>query len=187
MNQKIVPGIVMLLMVVMVAWGIVLAQDVPSKKAGHPGHYFSFSSERESYDRAEVISAVAITAKHSEGRYSILDETWKPGFAVSSHYHATHSETFYIISGQVEWTVNGEVHVLKAGDAVYIPPRAVHSVRVMGDTNLHTLMIYEPGGYEEHILREKAYTEEQLKDPKILEELRRLNDFNPVKEKKDLP
>jgi len=46
--------------------------------------------------------------------------------------------------------------------------------------DLHTLMIYEPGGYEEHIAREQSYTDEQLKDPKVRDELRRLNDFNPV-------
>ena len=40
--------------------------------------------------------------------------------------HATHCETFYFVSGEVEWTVGGESHRLKAGDAVYIPPNTVH-------------------------------------------------------------
>jgi hypothetical protein len=31
--------------------------------------------------------------------------------------------------------------------------------------------------------REEAYTLEQLKDPKIREELRKLSDFNPVSDK----
>lgn len=119
----------------------------------------------------------------SEGRYTILDEIWKPRFSVSPHYHATHCETFYVVSGEVEWTVGGESHRLKAGDAVYIPPNTVHSVRVPDGKNLHTLMIYTPGGYEEHIERERAYSDKQLKDAKILDQLRRLNDFHPVVQK----
>ena len=83
----------------------------------------------------------------------------------------------------MEWTVGGESHRLKAGDAVYIRPNTVHSVRVPDGKNLHTLMIYTPGGYEEHIERERAYSDKQLKDAKILDQLRRLNDFHPVVQK----
>jgi len=146
-------------------------------------HHFSFADKREAYDRQEVVFAVAVSSPQSEGRYTILDEIWKPRFSVSPHYHATHCETFYVVSGEVEWTVGGESHRLKAGDAVYIPPNTVHSVRVPDGKNLHTLMIYTPGGYEEHIERGRAYSDKQLKDAKILDQLRRLNDFHPVVQK----
>lgn len=49
--------------------------------------------------------------------------------------------------------------------------------------NLHTLMIYTPGVYEEHFERERAYSDMQLKDAKILDQLRRLSDFHPVVQK----
>jgi len=44
----------------------------------------------------------------------------------------------------VEWTVGGESHRLKAGDAVYIRPNTVHSVRVPDGKNLYTLMDMTP-------------------------------------------
>jgi len=142
--------------------------------------YFSFAGKRISYDRKEVVSDVAVSSYQSDGRFTMLDEIWKPGFAVIPHCHYTHSEIFYIISGEVEWTVNGETHVMKAGDSLYIPPKAVHAVRVVGNQDLHTLMLYAPGGYEDQIEREKEYTEEQLKDPKIKAKVRKLDDFNPM-------
>ncbi len=154
-----------------------LAQDAPR-------HHFSFAGKRPSHDRKEVVSDVALSSVQSEGRFSILDEIWHPEFVVGPHFHATHSEVFYVMGGSVEWTVNGEAHVMKTGDSVYIPPRAVHSVRVMGGKPAHMMMIYEPGGYEDHIQREKVYTGEQMKDPKIKAELRQLNDFQPVSKAK---
>ncbi|WLT30108.1 cupin domain-containing protein [Geothrix sp. PMB-07] len=145
-----------------------------------PRHSFTFAGKRPSYDRKEVVSDIALSSVQSEGRFSILDEIWHSDFVVPPHFHATHTEVFYILGGSVEWTVNGETHVMKTGDMVYIPPRSIHAVKVVGGKDAHMLMLYEAGGYEEHILREQAYTEEQMKDPKLKAELRKLNDFNPV-------
>jgi mannose-6-phosphate isomerase-like protein (cupin superfamily) len=114
----------------------------------------------------------------SEGRYTVLSDLWKVGFNVRTHYHAKHFETFYLLSGEAEWTVNGETHKLKPGDAVYIPANALHSARTLGSQPAHFILIYSVGDYEAHLERESAYSDEQLKDPKVREILHKLNDFN---------
>ena len=63
------------------------------------------------------------------------------------YFHKSHSEMFYVFSGQVEWTVGGEKHVLGAGDAIHIPANTVHSLNVL--EKIHTLWIGAPGGIEE--------------------------------------
>lgn len=40
-----------------------------------------------------------------------------------SHYH---SQVTYIVSGEFEFTVDGEIKLVKAGDGLYIPPNVMH-------------------------------------------------------------
>lgn len=90
-------------------------------------------------------------------------------------------EVFHVIAGQVEWTVGGETHLMGPGSLVYIPPDTVHSVKVVGNQDYRELMIYNPGGYEDNIYREKEYTLQQQEQPDIKKKLRELGDFNPAK------
>jgi quercetin dioxygenase-like cupin family protein len=146
-------------------------------------HHFSLPKGGPSYDRKDEISEVKLTSVQSDGRFSVLDEYWHPGFKVPPHFHKEHAEVFYVISGQVEWTVGGETHLMGPGALVYIPPDTVHTVKVVGDKDYHGLMFYEPGGYEYNIYRENEYTKEQQQQPEIQKKLRALGDFNPVEKK----
>lgn len=146
-----------------------------------PGHKFFFSDKAlVKTDTSEVTTKIIVGDNESEGRYTILSDLWKVGFSVQPHYHARHFEAFYLVSGEAEWTVNGETHRLKAGDAVYIPANTPHSARTVGEKPAHFILIYSHGDYEAHLEREASYTEAERNDPKIKKTLRRLNDFNPI-------
>ena len=151
------------------------AAEAPQKVAQH----FSFAGKRPTFhedniDKIEVVVAGA----DSEGRLSLVESIWTPKFSVPPHYHKLHAETFYIISGKVEWTIGGKTQVVGPGDAVHIPSNAVHSVRVL--ETMHSLMFYQPGGYEDQVALEAFYTPQQKKDPKIREHVNRMTDFYPV-------
>lgn len=108
--------------------------------------------KRDSAERLEPsatsVSRVMLTANQTNGRYSIIDETFKPGMKTPSHQHGYHSETFMVLSGTMKWTVAGEIDVIGPGDLVYIPPDTSHAAEVVGDEPVHAIMLYEPGGYE---------------------------------------
>ncbi len=146
-----------------------------------PGHKFFFPDKAKAVtDDSEVTTKIIVGDEESEGRYTILSDLWKPGFTVSTHYHTQHFEMFYLLSGEAEWTVNGETHRMKAGDAVYIPAHTPHSAKTLGSKPAHFLMVYSAGDYEAHLKREASYTEAQRNEPKTKEMLRQLNDFHPV-------
>lgn len=153
-----------------------LAQGSGSKAR----HVFHDASSAETHTRGGMVSTFLLTAEQTEGRYSMVDEVWEPGTASSGHAHHFHSEVFYIVSGQMEWTVNDETEQLGPGDLVYIPPYAFHAMRIVGDENVHALMIYEPAGYERGYFRRGALTEEQRQDPEVMRALMRANDINPA-------
>lgn len=166
-----------------------LAQDESKRaevNAGRPHkYYFSIQGKRRTFQEDGVSNVEVVVPNNvSEGRYNVITANWNSDFRVPSHYHKTHSETFFVIDGQVEWTVEGETHVLNAGDALYIPPNSVHSVRVVGDKQMKSLMIYEPGGYEDQADFKMNYTAEELKDPKVIARIRAAGDFNLAETKK---
>ena len=149
-----------------------------------PGHKFFFPDKAKIVtDDSEVTTRIIVGDEESEGRYTILSDLWKPGFSVATHYHTKHFETFYLLSGEAEWTVNGEAHQMKSGDAVYIPANSPHSAKTLGNKPAHFILIYSAGDYEAHLEREASYSEAQRNDPKIKEMLRQLNDFHPVNKK----
>lgn len=149
--------------------------QAPQKVAQH----FSFAGKRPTFhedyiDKIEVV----VGGGDSEGRLSLVESIWTPKFSVPPHYHKLHAETFYIISGKVEWTIGGKTQIVGPGDAVHIPSNTVHSVRVI--ESMHSLMFYQPGGYEDQVALEGFYTAEQKKDPKIRAHVNTMTDFYPV-------
>ncbi len=98
------------------------------------------------------------------------------------HTHKWHAEIFYVLSGRMQWTVAGETQTLVAGDLIYIPPRAQHATRVLGDKPIRALMIYEPGGFEEGYMKRSQYTPEQLEDPAVRAELLSFMDIHFVQQ-----
>ena len=141
-------------------------------------HVFSMAGSRPAFEEDGVTDVELIVTKaQSEGRYSIMVSRWLSTFQVPPHCHKEHAETFYVLDGQVEWTVAGETRVLNPGDALYVPPNTVHSVRVLGGKDSHNMLIYEPGGYEEQADFKMNYSAAELEQPEIRERIRRMSDF----------
>lgn len=57
------------------------------------------------------------------GKFLLLFE----GQRCPAHYHGTKDETFFIVRGQVEMTVEGAVKMMKAGDVLKMAPRKMHT------------------------------------------------------------
>jgi len=48
------------------------------------------------------------------------------------HYHRTKDETFFIVRGTVEMTVEGDVRMLQAGDVLKLAPGRSHTFAALG-------------------------------------------------------
>lgn len=53
----------------------------------------------------------------------------KPGAHVAPHYHEKTYEYYYVISGEVTFTINQSQRVLRSGDMMVTEPNDVHSVK----------------------------------------------------------
>jgi quercetin dioxygenase-like cupin family protein len=69
-------------------------------------YFFSFAGKRPTFVEDGVTNVeVVVPNDKSEGRYNIITAQWNADFQVQPHYHKHHSETFYVLDGEVEWTV----------------------------------------------------------------------------------
>src|SRR5262245_12779300 len=69
------------------------AQDA-SKAPVKANHHFSLGGKGKTYRREFEISEIDLPSSVSEGRYTIIDDTWEPGMMAPPHYHKEHAETF---------------------------------------------------------------------------------------------
>jgi quercetin dioxygenase-like cupin family protein len=74
----------------------------------------------------------------------VLDLHFGPGFSVDRHVHDDHADCFYVLEGEAEFTLNGEVIHAGAGTWVTAPTGIPHGFRNAGEGDLRILNIHAP-------------------------------------------
>lgn len=63
---------------------------------------------------------------------------------VKAHFHSTHTETIYVISGAAEMQMGDSTISIVSGDFIEIPPKTIHSVIVTSNEPLKVLSTQSP-------------------------------------------
>ena len=66
------------------------------------------------------------------------------GLDVKAHLHKTHTETLYVIEGNITMTMAGKTRDYKPGDVIFIPMNTVHAAKVSESADLIGLQILTP-------------------------------------------
>ena len=84
-------------------------------------------------------------------RCSLAEETLPAGKSVHRHYHLATEEIYYILQGEGQMTVGSETREVAAGDAIFIPRGAAHTLENTGQTSMTILLVCGPAyTYEDH-------------------------------------
>ena len=67
-----------------------------------------------------------------------------PGEAHKFHFHPKMEEVLYVLAGTAEQWVTQEKRLMKAGDALYLPPGVVHGTYNAGSEVLDFLAVLSP-------------------------------------------
>ena len=81
---------------------------------------------------------------------SLLEITFDPGSGVDPHFHKGHSDSFYVLEGELEFHVGDEVFHATEGAYVLAPPNVVHWFRNVGDGPAKMLNLHTPGGFVQY-------------------------------------
>lgn len=63
------------------------------------------------------------------------------------HYHNGYNEVFLVIEGEMEFMVDGEVKIVKAGESVDLPPNTLHTFGNKSAANCKWVNIHSPKGF----------------------------------------
>jgi quercetin dioxygenase-like cupin family protein len=88
--------------------------------------------------------------KAARPEISFLEIEFPPGGGVDPHWHERHSDSFFILDGELEIHVGDAVVNAVAGTFVLAPPRVVHYFRNVSDAPVRLLNLHTPGGFAEY-------------------------------------
>jgi quercetin dioxygenase-like cupin family protein len=103
---------------------------------------------------------------------SMFDWTIPAGFATGRHVHRVQEETFYMLEGECEWHVGGDVVRATPGTYLFIPPGVPHNITNVSDKPARVLMTVSPPGHEHYFEELAELTAKGAPDAKAIGELR---------------
>lgn len=83
---------------------------------------------------------------------SLLEIEVGPGGGVQPHFHKKHSDSFFILEGELEIHVGDEVVTAVPGTYALAPPGVVHFFRNVSAEPVRALNLHTPGGFAEYRL-----------------------------------
>ena len=93
---------------------------------------------------------------------SLLEVTFAPGSGVDPHLHKRHSDSFYVLEGEVEFHVGDEIVHGTPGTFVLAPPSVVHWFRNVSDAPVRMLNLHTPGGFAQYRRELRALREQGI-------------------------
>src|SRR3954451_21079194 len=89
------------------------------------------------------------TGEDTNGKYAVFEALVGPGGGPPPHVHSREEEGFYVLDGEITFTVNGERVVAKAGTFANMPVGTPHSFKNEGDRPARMLISVAPAGLEQ--------------------------------------
>lgn len=87
-------------------------------------------------------------AEDTDGQLSMTEESVPPGMTVKPHRHLQALEIFYMIEGQLEFSVDDERITAGVGDFLLVAKGQAHAFANRTDRPARLLALWSPGGFE---------------------------------------
>jgi len=82
-----------------------------------------------------------LTSSDTGGQFSFHYSEVQPGFGPPMHIHSLEDEVFYVLEGQIQFTVGNEIVMATAGTTVFAPRGVKHTFKGLGETTSKMLGI----------------------------------------------
>jgi quercetin dioxygenase-like cupin family protein len=107
---------------------------------------------------------IRIHGRDTGGVVSAVESHDVPGGGPPAHIHSREDETFQVIEGQYEFSVDGKSFVAKKGTTIFAPRGIPHTYRYLGEAPGRLLCVITPAGFEGFFEAIGALTPEQQQD-----------------------
>lgn len=109
--------------------------------------------------------SVLISSKDTGGSFSLIHGYEIQGLEPPPHTHTKEDESFYLISGEIDYIVGDKTLEAKAGNWVFLPRNIQHSFRVK-TTQAEVLIHLSPGGFEDYFIEMSEPVKEMVIPPR---------------------
>jgi len=92
------------------------------------------------------------TGAETDGKYATFEAIVPPGGGPPPHIHRREEESFYILEGEITFTVNGERVMAGPGSFASMPIGSLHTFRNESSQTARMLISVAPAGLEEMFL-----------------------------------
>src|SRR4051794_28215140 len=89
------------------------------------------------------------TGEDTNGKYALFEALVGPGGGPPPHVHSREEEGFYVLEGEITFTIDGERVVAKAGTFANMPVGTPHSFKNEGDRPARMLISLAPAALEQ--------------------------------------
>lgn len=94
------------------------------------------------------VYSVKLAVDQTNGAVGVVEASVPPGGGPVAHTHADQDETFYLLSGQLEFLDGDTTFLAGQGDLVHCPRGTRHRFKNVGLHTAKMLFFYTPGGSE---------------------------------------
>lgn len=91
---------------------------------------------------------ILATGEQTGGAYCLADAVLSPGGGPPPHYHTREEESFYVLEGEVTFTVDGKTVVGTPGTFIQIPRGTPHAFKNQSPVPARMLIHCAPAGFE---------------------------------------
>ena len=127
------------------------------------------SGEGKKYWFMDTLMEVKVTGDQTGGQFSILEEIDSPDFVTPLHIHHKEDEYFYLLEGEVTFTIGDKTISAKPGTFVFAPRDIAHMYKVEGGKPARILSMLSPAGLEELFIKYSVPTSEYTLPPEDVE------------------
>jgi quercetin dioxygenase-like cupin family protein len=91
---------------------------------------------------------ILATGEQTSGAYCLAEATVPPGGGPPPHYHTREEESFYVLEGEITFTVNDKKVIGTPGTFVQIPRETPHAFKNASDRPARMLIQCTPAGFD---------------------------------------
>jgi quercetin dioxygenase-like cupin family protein len=115
------------------------------------------TAKPQKVDRAVKTEIEWLVDRHDGApNFEMRKFTIKPGGSIPKHYHPDIEHEQYVLKGRYRIGIGGKMHVVKAGDSVYIPAGTPHWYKNTGKDNAEFICIVPKKEKYDSIYEEEA-------------------------------
>jgi quercetin dioxygenase-like cupin family protein len=92
--------------------------------------------------------AFKVRGDQTGGALTVLENVIPPGEGPPMHVHGGEDEAWYVIAGELRFSLDGELHAASAGSFVFVPRGTPHCFQNVGEADARLLVLFTPSGME---------------------------------------